>query len=85
MLSDFSWLQLFATLWTVGLHSPGSFVHGDSPDKNTGVSCQELLQEIFLTQGWNLYLLQFLPWQESSLPLLLLLLLLLLLSRFSRV
>ena len=57
MLSDFSWLQLFATLWTVGLHSPGSFVHGDSPDKNTGVSCQALLQGIFPNQGLNQVLL----------------------------
>ena len=26
---------------------PGSFVHGDSPGKNTGVSCHDLLQGIF--------------------------------------
>ena len=26
---------------------PGSFVHGDSPDKNTGVGCHDLLQGIF--------------------------------------
>ena len=30
---------------------PGSFVHGDSPGKNTGVDCHALLQEIFLIQG----------------------------------
>ena len=30
---------------------PGSSVHGDSPDKNTGVGCHSLLQGIFLTQG----------------------------------
>ena len=30
---------------------PGSFVHGDSPGKNTGVSCHALLQGIFPTQG----------------------------------
>ena len=29
---------------------PGSFVHGDSPGKNTGVGCQALLQRIFPTQ-----------------------------------
>ena len=29
---------------------PGSSVHGDSPDKNTGVSCHALLQGIFPTQ-----------------------------------
>ena len=32
---------------------PGSSVRGDSPDKNTGVSCQALLQGIFPTQGSN--------------------------------
>ena len=32
---------------------PGFSVHGDSPDKNTGVSCHVLLQEIFPTQGFN--------------------------------
>ena len=30
---------------------PGSSVHGDSPDKNTGVGCRAPLQEIFPTQG----------------------------------
>ena len=30
---------------------PGSCVHGDSPGKNTGVSCHFLLQGIFPTQG----------------------------------
>ena len=32
---------------------PGYSVHGDSPDKHTGVSCHALLQGIFLTQGSN--------------------------------
>ena len=32
---------------------PGSSVHGDSPDKNTGVDCHSLLQGIFPTQGSN--------------------------------
>ena len=32
---------------------PGSFVHGDSPGKNTGVGCHALLQRIFPTQGSN--------------------------------
>ena len=31
----------------------GSFVHGDSPGKSTGVSCHALLQGIFPTQEWN--------------------------------
>ena len=30
---------------------PGSFVHGDSPGKNTRVGCHFLLQGMFLTQG----------------------------------
>ena len=30
---------------------PGSFVHGDSPGKNTGVCCHALSQGIFPTQG----------------------------------
>ena len=32
---------------------PGSSVHGDSPGKNTGVSCHVLLQGIFQTQESN--------------------------------
>ena len=32
---------------------PGSSVHGDSPGKNTGVSCHALLQGIFPTRGLN--------------------------------
>ena len=32
---------------------PGSFIHGDSPGRNTGVGCQSLLQGIFPTQGLN--------------------------------
>ena len=31
----------------------GSFVHGDSPGKNTGVDCHALLQRIFPIQGSN--------------------------------
>ena len=36
-----------------GLQLPASSVHGDSPDKNTGVGCQALLQEIFPIEGLN--------------------------------
>ena len=39
---------------------PGFSVHGDSPDKNTGVGCHALLQGIFSTQGPNPYLLRLL-------------------------
>ena len=42
---------------TMDCSPPGSSVHGDSPDKNTGVSCQALLQGIFPTQGLNQVLL----------------------------
>jgi len=38
---------------------PGSSVHGDSPDKNTGVGCHDLLQGIFPTQISNSALLHF--------------------------
>ena len=48
MLSCFSRVQLFVTLWTIlaRLLCPW-----DSPGKSTGVSCHFLLQRIFLTQG----------------------------------
>ena len=39
--------RLFSASW------PGSSVHGDSPDKNTGVGCHVLLQGVLPTQGWN--------------------------------
>ena len=32
---------------------PGSWVHRDSPGRNTGVGCHALLHQIFPTQGWN--------------------------------
>ena len=46
--------QLCLNLWDPMDYSlTGSSVHGDSPDKNTGVNCQALLQGIFSTQGQN--------------------------------
>ena len=45
---------------------PDSFVHGNSPGKNTGVGCHFLLQGIFPTQGLNLGLLHLLHWQVDS-------------------
>ena len=48
---QFTYVPLFATLWTVAL--PGPSVHGDSPGKNTGVGCHALLQGIFPTQELN--------------------------------
>ena len=47
---------------------PGSFVHGNSPSKNTGAGCHALLQGIFSTQGSNPHLLCLLHWQVGSLP-----------------
>ena len=45
-------LQLCPTLCDpIHCSPPGSSVHGDSPGKNTGVGCDDLLQGIFPTQG----------------------------------
>ena len=57
MLSHSSCIQLWDSM---DCSLPGSSVHGDSPSKNTGVSCHALLQGIFLTQGMNPSLLWFL-------------------------
>ena len=46
MLSHFSHVQLFVTLWTVAW--PWDF-----PGKNTGVGCHALLQGFFAAQGSN--------------------------------
>ena len=40
---------------------PGSFIHGVSPGKNTGLGCCALLQGNFLTQESNQHLLSLLP------------------------
>ena len=64
MLSRFSRVQLFGTLWTVTHQAPLSW---DSPGKNTGVGCHVLLQGIFLIQGLNPHLLCLLRWQAGSL------------------
>ena len=54
MLSHFSCVWLFVTLWTIAHQAPLSM---DSPGKNTGVGFHALLQGIFPTQGSNLSLL----------------------------
>ena len=69
MLSHFSHVRLFATLWTVACQAPP--IHRDAPHKNTGVGCHALLQRIFPTQRSNLPLLHLLHWQAVSLPLVL--------------
>ena len=46
--------QSCLTLWDpMDCSPPGSFVYGDSPDKNTGEGCHAILQGFFLTQGSN--------------------------------
>ena len=50
MLSHFSRVQPFVTLWNAARQAPLSM---DSPGKNTGVGCQALLQGIFPTQESN--------------------------------
>ena len=54
VLSHFSQVRLFVTLWT---ELPRFLCPWNSPGKNTGVGCHSLLQEIFLIQGLNLCLL----------------------------
>ena len=49
--------QSYLTLQPTDYSSPGSSVHGDFLDKNTGVGCHALLQGILPTQGSNLGLL----------------------------
>ena len=51
-------------LWLTRTFCPWNF-----PGKNTGVSCQLLLQGIFLTQGSSLHHLWLLHWQVDCLPL----------------
>ena len=65
VLSHFSCVWLFATLWTVAHRSPLDMRFSG---KNTRRGCHALLQEIFLSQGSNLCLLC-LHWQVYSLPL----------------
>ena len=63
-------LQLCPSLCDSMDYRPLGFsVHGNSPDKNTGVGCHALLQGIFPTQGSNPSLLCLLGWQVGSLPL----------------
>ena len=63
MLSRFSCVQLFGTLWTVACQVPHLW---DFLGKNTGVSYHALLQGIFPSQGSNSDLLH---WEADALPL----------------
>ena len=65
MLSLFSYVPLCDPMDPTG-QAPLSM---DSPDKNTGVGCQALLQGIFPTQEANPHLFCLLHWQVGSLPL----------------
>ena len=66
LLSCFSCVWLFVTLWTIAHHSPLSL---KLSRQEYWSDCQALLQEIFPTQGLNLHLLCLLHWQVGSLPL----------------
>ena len=65
VLSCFSCVQLFATLWTVAHQA--SLCPWDSPGKNTGVGCRAPFQGISPPQGSNPHLLCLLHWQVRSL------------------
>ena len=56
-------------LQSYGLQSARLLCPWDSPGKNTGVGCRDLLQGIFPSQGSNPCLLYLLYWQAGSSPL----------------
>ena len=62
-------LQLRMTLQTQGPQLTRLLCPWDSPGKNTGVNCHDLLQGIFPTQGLNLPFYCLLHFQVGSLPL----------------
>ena len=64
VLSCFSRVWLFATLWAAAQQAP---LPSDSPGKNAEVGSCVLLQGIFPTQGSNPYLFCLLHWQTGSL------------------
>ena len=66
MLSCFSHVLMFATLWNIACHAS---LPWDSPGKNTGVDCHALLQWMFPSQWSNPHPLCLLHWQADSLPL----------------
>ena len=57
------------SFWPHGLQLARLLCPWDSPGKNTGVGCHDLLQRISPTQGLNWCLLCLLHWQAGSLPL----------------
>ena len=67
LLSHFSCVWLFKTLWTVAHQDPLSM---GFPGKNTRVDCHAFLQGIFQTQRLNPSFMSLtLHWQVGSLPL----------------
>ena len=66
VLSRFSHVQLFVTLWIGARQAPHPW---DSPGNNAGVGCHALLQGIFQAQGSNPSVVRHLHWQAGSLPL----------------
>ena len=68
VLSYFSHVQLFATLWT-SLWLARLLCPWDFPGKNTGVGCHALLQRIFPTEGSNMHVLSFLHCRRILYPL----------------
>ena len=66
VLSCFSCVQLFVTLWAVARQAPLSMGFSS---QDTGVGCHALLQGIFQTWQWNPHLFCLLHWQADSLPL----------------
>ena len=53
MLSHFSHVLLFVTLWTVARHAPLSMEFSRQEGKNTGVGCHFLLQYIYIREVYN--------------------------------
>ena len=66
MLSHFSRVLLFVTLWTVAHEALCTW---NSVGKDTGVGCCAFLKEIFLTQGSNQSLLHLLLCRQILYPL----------------
>ena len=66
VLSHFSHVWLFVTLWTVACQA---LCPWDYSGKNTEVGCHALLQGIFSNQGLNAHRLYLLHWKAGSLPL----------------
>ena len=70
VLSCFSRVQLFVTLWTIDDQAslPMGFSRQDTrfSRQDTRVGCQALLQEMFLTHGSNLSLLRLLHWHFTT-------------------